>query len=36
MVTEMGFDPSKHLLRSDLVFSQEGLRIQIHWSKTAI
>ena len=34
MVPETGFDPKKHLCRSDLVFTQTGLRVRIRWSKT--
>ena len=34
LVPETGFDPNKHLRRSDLSFSQEGLRVRIRWTKT--
>ena len=31
---ETGFDPQKHLCRSDLVFTKQGLRVKLRWTKT--
>ena len=32
--TNKGFDPTKHLRRSDLCFSKNGLAVRIRWTKT--
>ena len=34
MSPETGFDPQKHLRRSDLCFNPKGLEVRIRWSKT--
>ena len=34
MVPESGFDPDKHLCRSDLTFTPSGLHVKVRWSKT--
>ena len=34
LAPKVGFDPDKHLRRSDLHFTPQGLRVQITWTKT--
>ena len=34
LVPQEGFNPEKHLRREDLVFTRQGLRVRIRWTKT--